>query len=175
MTACKSQGYTGLCFSSTTFVQKPSHHTMFSGGYTKQSWSIIFRYLVDVNTISSQMQVVSFAEGLIRPITGPVSVPFLSVTLICISPHIERKKNFSELLNALFGDWVSLIRMQIPSDMSGNPPLHSAQLQPTVKVFRLFRPRLNPFDRLKFHVHGTWTYHGVSITGPAASRFLFFS
>lgn len=149
ITACKSQGYTGVCFSGTTFVQKSSHHTMFSGGYSKQSWSIISRYLVDVNTILLSLVVLSFREGSIRPENRPSIRPLsLGNVNLYFSSHRERKKNFSEPLNALFGDWMSLIRMQIPGDMSGNPALLLAQLQPTVKVFRLFGPPLNPFDRL---------------------------
>lgn len=132
MTACKSQGYTGVCFSGTTFVQKPSHHTSFSGGYSKQSWSIISRYLVDVNTISSpceQMLVLSFPEDLIRPENRPRVRPLsLGNVNLYFSSHRERKKKTSPSYRMRFSAtgcpwseckfqviWVEILRYFQPS------------------------------------------------------------
>lgn len=60
-----------------------------------------------------QMLVLSFPEGLIRPENRPrIRLLSLGNVNLYFSSHREKKKNFSELLNALFGGWVSLIRMQ---------------------------------------------------------------
>lgn len=116
------------------------------------------------------MLVLSFPKGLIRPRNRPRIRPSsLGNVNLYFSSH-RGKKNFSELLNALFGDWVPLIRMQCPGDMSGNPFLLSAQLQPTVKVLRLFGlPLIDCSYMCTVSEHTT----AFSITGPAASRFFF--
>lgn len=95
-TACKSQGYTGVFFSGRTFVQKQSHHKTFSGGSSKQSWSIISRYRSTSTRFPppcEQMLVLSFPEDLIRPENRPRIRPlsFGNVNLY-FSSHREKKK-----------------------------------------------------------------------------------
>lgn len=177
MTACKSQGYTGvllLCNNLRSKAVTSSDVLWRLQAILIDNILIFGRRQHDFLSPANRCWFRLFQRVWSDPTTGPVSVPFLSVSLICISPHIEgrKKRNFSERLNALFGEWVSLIRMQYPGDMSGNPPLLSAQLQPTVKVFRLFGLPLIDYSYMCTVSEHTTAF---SITGPAASRFFFFS
>lgn len=97
-------------------------------------------FSADVRIISSprqQMLVLCFFFGGFDQTQkkGPFSVPFfsLSVTLICISPHIGKASPAEQ--KAAFGSWMSLNIAQYPGDIRGNPPLFSrlAQVQPAVK------------------------------------------
>lgn len=95
MTACESSGYTGASFSNTTVFQIRHIIHRFLEVVVVDVSNLIYIILfsADVKIVSSprqQMLVLAFSEGLTRPKKGPFSVPFLSVTLICISPHIGK-------------------------------------------------------------------------------------
>lgn len=105
------------------------------------------------------------------PKTGPFSVPFLSVTLICISPHIGK------LLRASKGGFWQLDVLEYNA-MSRRYWWKSSVIflfgagTARCQVSRLFVFPLNPYGRLWLHVHDTEHTAVFSITDPTA-RHLF--
>lgn len=140
MTACESSGYTGASFSITTTVLQ-IRHIIYTDFFSSSSSSLslmwatfinnILFFLADVKIISSprqQMLVLLFQRRVWPdPKKGPFSVLFslslsLSVTLICISPHIGKLLRASKE-EAFSGSWMSLNITQYPGDIRGNPPV----------------------------------------------------
>lgn len=135
MTACESSGFTGA----SSLDHKSSHiiHRISAGC---RRWCLAtfiinnILFLADVKMISSPRQNRCWLLALFcrrvwpDPKKGPFSVLFLSVTLICVSPHIGKAK-------AAFGSWMSLILTRYPGDIGWNPPLFPrlAQVQSAVK------------------------------------------
>lgn len=131
MTACESSGYTGASFSITTRQE----YTVFLGAGGVVINNILFLAEIISSPRPQMLVLCFFSEGLTRPQKkrGPFFVLFLSVTLICISPHIGKQRRL------VFGSRMSLNITRYPGDTGGKkPPLFPrlAQVQPAVKSLR---------------------------------------
>lgn len=96
MTACKSTGlHRGLLLGNSL---RPKAVTSYDDLWRLQQAALIDhipifgRRQLDFLSLVNRCWFCLFQKAWSDPKTGPVSVSFHSVTLICISPHIERKK-----------------------------------------------------------------------------------
>lgn len=95
MTACKSQGYTGvllLCNNLRSKAVTSSDVLWRLRAILIDNILIFGRRQHDFLSPANRCWFSLFQRVWSDPTTGPVSVPFLSVSLICISPHIEGEK-----------------------------------------------------------------------------------
>lgn len=105
MTACKSQGYTGgllLCNNLRSKAVTSSDVLWRLQAILIDNILILGRRQHDFLSPANRCWFCLFQRVWSDPTTGPVSVPFLSVSLICISPHIEGKKKLLRAAECAF-------------------------------------------------------------------------
>lgn len=114
-----------------------------------------------------------FFRGFDRTQKRPLSPSlFLSVTLICISPHIGKPHRASKGgLRPLDVLEYNAISRWYPWKSSVIFPFGAGTAR--CQVSRLFVFPLNPYGRLWLHVHDTWTYRGVFNHWSNGETFIF--